>query len=84
MCRHCERLVEDVQHKETVHAFMAAAAVGINRYAAEQGLTLIAPVTADDVNVRFETDVVVWGRNHLAEHPAVQRFIYHDLKKATE
>ena len=31
MCKHCERLVEDVAHKQTVHDFMEISAAGINR-----------------------------------------------------
>lgn len=31
MCRHCERLVEDVEHKQLVHDFMAQTAINVNR-----------------------------------------------------
>ena len=31
MCRHCERLVEDVANKKIVHDFMEISAAGINR-----------------------------------------------------
>lgn len=31
MCRHCERLVEDVANKQIVHDFMEISAAGINR-----------------------------------------------------
>ena len=31
MCRHCERLVEDVTNKQIVHDFMEISADGINR-----------------------------------------------------
>ena len=48
MCRHCEKIVEDVQHKETVHRFMEAVAAGINRRIREQGNETPFPITADD------------------------------------
>lgn len=44
MCKHCERLVEDVDQKPIVHAFMEAVAKRIG-------------VPADRISVRFEVDV---------------------------
>jgi hypothetical protein len=49
MCRHCERLIEDVEHKELVHRFMEVTAQKINqRKLYPQQLK---PVTADDLEI---------------------------------
>lgn len=84
MCRHCERLVEDAQHKQVVHAFMAAAADGINRDMCERGLALLSPVVADDIDVRFDLSVKFWHHNHFADNIDIAKFIYRDILKAVE
>jgi hypothetical protein len=54
MCRHCERLVEDVKHKQLVHDFMALSAKKTNERLLRPGET---PITADDLNIHFEVTV---------------------------
>ena len=51
MCRHCERLVEDVEHKELVHRFMEVSAEKINRKLRETEPGAV--ITADDITLEF-------------------------------
>ena len=54
MCRHCERLVENIEHKELIHRFMEITAEKVNRkLRATKGPTL-TPVTANDIDIRIE------------------------------
>ena len=79
MCRHCEKIVEDVQHKETVHRFMEAAAAGINRRIREQGHETRFPITADDIEVELKVTTAIRKVNFEPTHPAVLRLLYKDL-----
>lgn len=93
MCNHCEKIVEDVQHKETVHKFMQAAADGVNRSLAEQGRTPMHPVTPNDIEVLLNVTATYWKNNFtvtrtLAENvelrERVNRLLYNDIIKAVE
>jgi hypothetical protein len=71
MCRHCERIVEDVQHKETVHRFMQAAADGVNRSLRERcqksGESLAKEVTPDDLDIKIEVTAHFLKMNSFAQ-----------------
>lgn len=59
MCKHCERLVEDVEHKDLVHRFMEVTAQKINqRKLYPQQLK---SVTADDLEISIS--LTARGRN---------------------
>jgi hypothetical protein len=62
MCRHCEKLNED---KDFVHRFMELTANRINEAAALH-FTLTKPITADDIDIRYEVKAEVWHDNPLA------------------
>ena len=63
MCKHCERLMEDVEHKELVHRFMEVAAQKINQRSAL--LRNIQPVTANDLELRIEVNAHFRGVHDL-------------------
>ncbi len=51
MCRHCERLVEDVDFKVTMHAFMTRTAANMTRSYREKGVWLPRDLVADDIDI---------------------------------
>jgi len=87
MCRHCERLVEDVAHKQLVHDFMALAASGVNRKLREDAakMGLYQQVSADDLDVSI---TVTAHRTPMILSPESQarlnRLLYRDLTEAFE
>lgn len=62
MCRHCERIKEDVKDKQIVHDFMKSCAEKINRKIKESRELgsfsdlgrLVRPVEADDIELKIE------------------------------
>lgn len=82
MCRHCERLVEDVQHKQVVHDFMEVLTAGINRTFAERKMSL--RVTPDEV----EFYVTVPDKNAdplgMGIPTSVLKLLYRDLLDAVK
>lgn len=78
MCKHCERLVEDAQHKQLVHDFMAVLTAGINRKLKEQGNRYL-PVDVNDVE--FWTDFKAIARNPISPElqAKINKLLYKDL-----
>lgn len=82
MCRHCEKIVEDVQHRETVHSFMQAAADGINRRIREDGDETPTPITANDIEVELRITTPIRKKivgDSMQSHPKVLKLLYKDL-----
>jgi len=84
MCKHCERLVEDIEHKQLVHDFMVVAASGVNRKLREDKIPIIRDVTADDLELDIRVIAPTMNPNGIAYHPAVLRLVYRDLLEAVE
>jgi len=82
MCRHCERLVEDIEHKQLMHDFMAAAAKGVNRKLREDGVPITRDVTADDLELDIKVIAPTIRPNGIAYHPSVLRLMYRELTEA--
>lgn len=84
MCKHCERLVEDIQHKQTVHDFMAVLTNGINRTLSERGMK--TRVTPDEVEFYATMASKEPGVNKLPEqiNPSVLKLLYKDLMDAVK
>lgn len=59
MCRHCERIKEDVESKPVVHAFMEHLAKNCNRAVRERGTPLAHEITADDIDITVHVNAVV-------------------------
>lgn len=76
MCRHCERLVEDVEHKELLHKFMEVMAEKVNRRLAEQKYP--QRVTANEIDIQI-TATVDNLQQRLSDHPAVSELLYKTL-----
>jgi len=56
---HCERLVEDVEDKPVVHAFMEALAKKLNRKMVEEDQRLQRPITADDIELSVTVNIIL-------------------------
>lgn len=80
MCRHCERLVEDREHKPLVHEFMALLAEKINRLHRERGIP--STVTADDVEFKADVPNPEYRGPSSGASPAVRRFLYKELMES--
>jgi hypothetical protein len=104
MCRHCERLIEDVADKKLIHDFMENSAAKINRKINEDlakasmakypgypsgetvftpAMTLQNPVTADDIDLKFNVTATFWHNNPFNGTRA-QIEVYRMLQKAFE
>lgn len=74
MCRHCERLVEDVSVRPALHEMMRLAALRISQASG-------GPVTADDIDVKFEVTVQPAPRSECFadKHQSVRDLMYREL-----
>lgn len=59
MCKHCERLVEDVEYKKLIHDFMAATAMKINQRKIPH--LNLEPITADDLEIEVQVNAKFRG-----------------------
>jgi len=84
MCRHCERMVEDIEYKQLLHDFMAIAAKGVNRKLREDNVPIMRDVTADDLEVEIKVSAPTVRPNGIAYHPAVLGLVYRGLTEAVE
>lgn len=84
MCRHCERLVEDIQHKELIHEFMEVLTVGVNRKLAEDGMG--TRVTPDEVEfyVTVPNKEPLYKGASMGMEASVLRLLYRDLLDAVK
>lgn len=81
MCRHCERIVEDVEYKDTVHKFMEGLTRGINRTLTERNMK--TRVTVDEVEfyvtMPSKEDADRVASIGISLCPSVLKLIYKDL-----
>lgn len=59
MCKHCEHFIED---KDFVHRFMELTTLRANERAAKDGVDLYRPITADDIEVRYDISAALKPR----------------------
>jgi hypothetical protein len=83
MCRHCERITEDLEYKDIVHKFMDGVARGVNRANDQRGLSALR-VDPDDLEVRIEARIQPTPRLSFESNAAVNRLIFKHFLEAFE
>jgi len=75
MCKHCERIKEDLSSKPIIHAFFEDLASKCNRKAIERKLELIRPIIADDIDITVNIKTEVYKHNPLYNSEIVMRLM---------
>lgn len=65
MCKHCERLKEDINSKDLIHAFFKDLAEKCNRHAKEDRQELVRPITPNDIEITVNINCVVWKTSYV-------------------